>query len=276
MRSIFGPMLSAFCFAKRCDIDGFSLQAFAEAAAVAETAQADAPVPAEQPTAEPDKRAAFEKLIHGEYKEEFGRKTQSIVDKRFKQTKALEAKAQRLEPLVRALAARYGVDAEDTEALTVAVEQESRPAATAAEKKPTEQAEPSRPEESTGRGAAALRIYQGWLAEGEQLKQSYPAFDMNEECKNPDFIRLVQGGVSLRTAYQAIHQQELLGGAMQYAAQKAEEAFAARMADRANRPPENGALPHAGAIFKPDVANMTRTQRERLERRAAKGEKILF
>lgn len=37
-----------------------------------------------------DKQAAFEKLIREEYKEQFAARTQSIIDKRFKESKQLE------------------------------------------------------------------------------------------------------------------------------------------------------------------------------------------
>lgn len=115
-----------------------------------------------------------------------------------------------------------------------------------------------------------------WLREGDELKRTYPGFDLGTELHSPDFVRLMKSGVSLRAAYQATHMDELLGGAMQYAADKAAAAAAARMAERARRPAENGARPQAGAVFHTDVAKLSRAQREEIERRAARGERILF
>ena len=51
---------------------------------------------------------------------------------------------------------------------------------------------------------------------------------------------------------------------------------AARIADRANRPAENGATPRAGAVLRPDVNKLTRAQREQIARRVAHGETIRF
>lgn len=127
------------------------------------------------------------------------------------------------------------------------------------------------------RGKRAIRsLCAGWLREGDELKRIYPGFDLKTELRSPDFVRLMKSGVSLRAAYQATHMDELLGGAMQYAADKAAAAAAARMAERARRPAENGARPQAGAVFHTDVARLSRAQREEIERRAARGERILF
>ena len=117
------------------------------------------------------------------------------------------------------------------------------------------------PERSAGvdhPGCSSSRV------DGEALRGIYPDFALAAEVQNPDFARLLKAGVSVRTAYEACHLRDLLGGAMQYTA------------DRANRPPENGATPGAGAVLKTDVNSLTRAQREQIERRVAHGERIRF
>ncbi len=74
-----------------------------------------------------DKRAAFDELIKGEYKDVFAERTQQIINARFKQTKALEEQAERLKtlsPVLDMIASRYGVDASDAEALAKAIEED--------------------------------------------------------------------------------------------------------------------------------------------------------
>lgn len=245
-------------------------------------AAASAAPAAEQTSAGQDKRAAFDRLIRGEYKAEFAERTQNIIDRRFRQAKALEEKQQQSERLIRSLADRYGVSAEELDALTRAS------AVPQGEKAAGETAHPSvpasrsqtnadpRPEPHQLAQQAARRTCARWLYESEGMKQTYPQFDLRMEMKNPDFSRMLKSGVSLRTAYQACHLDELLGGAMKYAADKAAENVTARVVDRARRPAENGSVPHAAAVFKTDVAGLTRAERERIERRAARGEQILF
>ena len=240
-------------------------------------AAASAAPAAEQTSAGQDKRAAFDRLIRGEYKAEFAERTQNIIDRRFRQAKALEEKYQQSERLIRTLADRYGVPADELDALARAA---GKPAQAGAAQPQTGPQPPApaqtQPPARQLAQQAARRTCARWLYESEGMKQTYPQFDLRAEVKNPDFAGMLKSGVSLRTAYQACHLDELLGGAMKYAADKAAENVAARVADRARRPAENGAVPRAAAVFKTDVAGLTRAERERIERRAARGEQILF
>ena len=66
----------------------------------------------------------------------------------------------------------------------------------------------------------AERVYAGWVKQAEELKTIYPAFDLQEECRNEQFVGLLQNNVDVRTAYEVIHRDEILGGAMQYTAEQ--------------------------------------------------------
>ena len=126
------------------------------------------------------------------------------------------------------------------------------------------------------RGREVRSIWNSWLQECRALQQTYPEFNPAAELNDPDFVRLLHSGVSVRTAYQARHLDALLGGAMQYAARRAAENAAAHWASRSARPAENGAHPHAGAVLHTNVAKLTPAQRAELERRATKGERIVL
>ncbi len=68
-----------------------------------------------------DKTQAFEQLIKGEYREEFAKRTQELIDKRFAKAKASEEQLAALSPLVEMLQEKYGTDAKDPAALVKAV-----------------------------------------------------------------------------------------------------------------------------------------------------------
>lgn len=251
-------------------------------AAPAETAQAgDASAAETQGSGEPpadgaDRDAAFETLIRGEYKAQYA---------------ARLAHAQGALQLARKLAEAYGLPADDYAAIAAAAQPaEAARAEEHGETPPAPQPEqpadggtpaqaPDRPAPDPRRQAmetAAQRICGDWVRQGMALRDIYPGFDFAAELKRADFAGLLRAGVPVKAAYEACHLQEILGGAMQYTADKVAAGVAARIADRANRPAENGATPRAGAVLRPDVNKLTRAQREQIARRVAHGETIRF
>ncbi len=236
-----------------------------------------------------DKNAAFEKMIRGEYKEQFSARAQNIINQRFKQTKQLEAKSQTADALMQRLAQRYGVNASDTAAILRAAEADESYTEKEANTRGLSVDEMRRVKQLESENAqlrssvqtrsardAAQKQYQTWLSDGEKLKAVYPEFDFKNEVKNAEFAKLIKSGVPLRKAYETSHLDQILGGAMQYTADQVAKGMAARIADRSARPAENGTVPHAGAVVKPDVAGLSRADREEIERRVMRGEKILF
>ena len=96
-------------------------------------------------------------------------------------------------------------------------------------------------------------------------------FRLQEELKNPEMRRLMQlPGMRMRDAYRLAHYDESL----HRAAQAVEQGVVQRIQQRAARPAENGIRPGGAATVHPDVASMTRAQREALERRVLHGAQI--
>ena len=124
--------------------------------------------------------------------------------------------------------------------------------------------------------AQADRQYSSWVQEGEQLKQIYPSFDLRTESKNPEFGQLLASGVSVKTAYEVIHKDELISGAMQFASREAEKRVANAVIAGQRRPTEGAASNRAPSLRKTDVSQLTRADREEIDRRVARGEKIRF
>ena len=77
-------------------------------------------------------------------------------------------------------------------------------------------------------------------------------------------------GMRMRDAYRLAHYDESL----HRAAQAVEQGVVQRIQQRAPRPAENGIRPGGAATVHPDVASMTRAQREALERRVLHGAQI--
>lgn len=147
-----------------------------------------------------------------------------------------------------------------------------KPEATAAQ--PEEPAQPERPAlpslplpvQNTVRG-----LHARWAAEEAAMRRSQPSFDLKAELKNPEMRRLMQlPGMRVQDAYRLAHYED----AMRTTAQTVEQGVVERVQQRAARPLENGLRPGAAASVRPDVAAMTRAQREALERRVLHGAQI--
>ncbi len=232
--------------------------------------------PAAQNSVPGDRDKAFEALIKGEYKDAFARRTQRILDSRFKQTKALEAKAEAFRPVVAALAERYGIDPaqEDLPArLLQAVTQGSQPPAATAQEAQAAQTPSERQE-------AIHRTYAGWVAEGEQLRTLYPSFDLEAEVSRPQtaepFLRLLMNGVDMQTAYEVVHKDELLSGAIRYAVENTQRRTLDSIRANGARPAEAAAGPNSTAarLGKPDPSQWNDADMDDVLRRVRAGEKI--
>lgn len=235
------------------------------------------------------KKAEFEKLINSDYKDLFTERVQGIIDKRFKETKNLEAQLERLSPVIEILSSKYGVPTDDIDKLSKAIQDDdSYYEDEAAQKGLTveqlkkfkkmerENAELKRAHEEFQRRQNADRIYADWIHQSEQVKQIYPSFDLNDEIQNPSFLKLLKSGVDVKAAYQAVHMDDILGGAMQYTAQKIQQQTVNSIKARANRPTENGLSSQTGVVVKNDVSKLTAADRREIARRVQFGEHIKF
>jgi hypothetical protein len=248
--------------------------------------------PPQTDTRTPEERqSTFEAMIKGEYKDEFSRRTQQIIDQRFAQTKQMEEREAALKPVLDMLATKYGVDVTDAKALAAAIEQDDTYYEDEAMQKgltvkqlkefkrlERENAEFNRAKAERERQANAQRIYGEWQQQAEDAKRYYGDFDLRNEINGPQgqrFMRLLQSGVDVRTAYEVVHKDEIIGGAMRKTAQAVAEKTVNDIRARGMRPPENGGGSTApGQIVKNDPSKFTRADREEIARRARRGEKV--
>ena len=118
---------------------------------------------------------------------------------------------------------------------------------------------------------AVQGLHARWAAEEAAMRRSQPDFNLQKELRSPEMRRLMQlPGMRVQDAYRLTHYDENL----RTAAQAVEQGVVERIQQRAARPTENGIRPGGAVTVRPDVASMTRAQREALERRVLHGAQI--
>lgn len=239
--------------------------------------------------AERDLNAEFEALIKGDFKEQYNARVQDTVQKRLKGSKETVDRYNALAPTLDMLGKKYGVDANDIEALNKAIaEDDSYYEEEALEKGITvdqlkeikkmerENAELRRQMEQRQEQEQIEQDIANWMEQAEKAKLIYPNLDLGVELQNPQFIDLMKSGVNLETAYFAIHKDDLVPQAMQFAAQTAQKNVTNKIAANGQRPDENGLHKNSSAVVKSDVSQLTKADRAEIARRVARGEKITF
>ena len=236
-----------------------------------------------------DRNAKFEALIKGEYKDLYDARMQDTVQKRLKSTKETVEKYEALAPTLEALAKKYGVDASDIKALNKAIEEDdSYYEEEALEKGITveqlkeirkmerENADLKRQMEEQNRKDNANKIYSQWMEQAEKAKQVYPSFDLRAEMQNPQFVNLLRSNIDVRTAYEVIHKDDIIAGAMQFTAKKVEQNLTNKIIANGARPAENGNSSQGATVVKSDVSQLSKADRQEIIRRVQRGEKISF
>ncbi len=245
-----------------------------------------------------EKRKAFGELVRdgGEYSEIFNELLHQAIIKAGEAVHA-DPKAAALR---QALSEAYGVDGEDVDGLIEAVkngkvkddayyeelaQQRGVSVKTARELDKMESdlrrandqnAKLQAAQQEAARQQRAAQIRAQWDAEAAQLKAQYPDFDLGEVLANEQVGELMRRGVSLPDAYRAAYFNHIMEQATARTAQTVEQGVTARIQQRAARPGENGTRPGGAVTTKFDISNTTRRQREELERRARRGEKIVL
>jgi hypothetical protein len=254
-------------------------------------AQAEEVSPAAEVVENPteDRNAKFEALIKGEYKDLYDARVQDTVQKRLKGSKETIERYEALTPTLEILAKKYGVDASDVKALNKAIEEDdSYFEEEALEKGITveqlkeirkierENSELKKQWEEKERKENANKVYAQWMDQAEKAKALYPSLDLRTEVQNPQFMRLLNSGVDVGTAYAVIHKDEIMPAAMQYTAKKVEQKLTNKIIANGARPVENGISSQSAVVTKSDVSHLTKADRAEILRRVARGEKITF
>ena len=272
----------------------YDLQMFAEdagaqasAAAEAETSEGAAqPVESNTGSAQNDtpmeaqERVPYEQirqLYKDEIEQDYTRRHNRDAVRQRKNSEALKE----LRPLISRFAKQYGKDTGDVKGIVEAVlsdnayyEQRAMTNGTTPEIE--RQLDEASRAADAAREALAMREeqdhirqqYQRIEAQIDEARQFFPDFDLDAEMENPLFRALCQNpSVSIKTAYQAVHFDEITSRAMQNAVQTAQGKVVNRIKSGSGRPTENGAAGGAPADVRPDPSKMSRAQiRDIIER----------
>lgn len=243
----------------------------------------------EEKNIETDRKAEFEKLIKGDYKDLYGAKVKEAVDARFKSAKEQTEKLESLQPLLSLLGSKYGIDSSDISALVKAAqddnsnyEQEALQRGMSVENFKSvknmelENAALRQRIQNAQTQENANKLYQSWLQQAEETKRFFPGFNFDTEMQNPKFRELLKSNIDVKTAFQVLHQDEIIPAAMQYTAKTVEEKLSNNIISQGSRPVENGASSQSSSIVKNDVLKLTKDDRAEIARRVARGEKIRF
>lgn len=175
-------------------------------------------------------------------------------------TDALRVRLEGCRPVLEALAARYGLDADDAPALADALTGEDA----------------LRRQRAGAMHRQAAERLESWSREGAALRARYPAFDLRAEARDPQFVALLRAGLSVEQAFRARHAGEILALAVRQAAERTEKRIADHVRARGRRPAEAGLGAQTGVVSRSSVSRLTREDRAAFARRAMQGENISF
>lgn len=204
----------------------------------------------------------FAELINGKFKEQFTKKTQAIIDKRFKQTKELEEYKQRVSPVVERLMEKYGVESGNEGSLLDFIENGKNL--------------PINEDVAQRRNNLRGRI-SNWIKQSDEVKNTYPDFDLRKELRESKlFSQLLLGGAPLRAAYETVHKDEILSGAMAYTADKVREQVVKNIETKGRRPLENGISSESAVMTAIDVNALTAKDIHKILKQVENGASIKF
>lgn len=234
-----------------------------------------------------DRRKAYQKLISGEYKDLYEADTQKMVNRRFKETKNLQAQVEAAQPIMEMLMNRYGV--EDAASLQAAIEGDNsyweQAAYEAGVDVPTymemmklraeNQAFKKLKDEQESRDKANEQLAE-WTRQAEEVKQKYPNFNLEQEVQNEDFVRLLSKQIPVEHAYKLLHFDEIMNTSISQTQASTESRVLENIRAGGARPTEAGLNSQNATSTHIDVTKLNKKQRAEFAKRAARGENITF
>ncbi len=215
----------------------------------------------------------FSRLINGKFKNEFAKKTQAIIDKRFKTTKELEEYKAKISPLVDRLMEKYALSpGEEASLEAILFENDGK----MNENNDEFDEEYEKKELFTHQDVIKNKIG-GWLKESEELKAEFPDFDLRGELReNKLFSQLLLGGVPLKIAYETVHKDEILSSAVNYTADTVRRQVVQNIEAKGRRPVENGVSSEAAVVTSVDVNSLTSQDILKILKQVENGANIKF
>ena len=253
---------------------------------------ATAEAPTEEQTENPPARMSWEEIMADP---EYNKQMQATVQQRLKTAKAAEENLAKLAPALELLAQRHGLDAKsmDYEALAKAINdddvyyedkalEQGKPLDEIKRKDQQERADVLKQrQEAETLEEQRMRTHIAKIEQqAEAMKKVFPNFSLQEEMKNPYFVRMTHPniGISVEDAYHAIHHKEIMSAGMQVTAQQTAQKISNAIQAGARRPDENGTTGQSASVTTFDYSKASKAQRDALKREIfaarARGEKL--
>lgn len=227
----------------------------------------------------PDPKEEFEKF-RNEHKEQFDEYIRGENQKSRAELKKLQGQVQQFQTIMDMLKNRYGVS--EIKDLEAAIDEDyGYYEKEAAEKGMTVEQlkyvkEIERQNERYRQKEKIQEINTQWAAQEQEAKAKFPEFDFAKEMQNEKFADLAFRGIDLKTAYEVIHMDDLMMGAMQKTAENVRKTTVDNIRARNARPAENGTYKQPGAVVKRDVNKLSGSDIRNIIKRVQNGEHIEF
>lgn len=232
------------------------------------------------------RRQAYRDMIE-QYRDLYQEDVQGIVDRRLRGNREMKENFDKAMGFINFLGNRYGIQDGNIDNIQKAVEEDEAYWEDAAAKEglsteqykymkklESENAQFREAKENAERLQQRNQMYQKWNDEAKELSKLYKGFNLNEEVKNPDFVKLLGAGVPMRTIFETLHHDEILSGAMAYTAKQVAKKQIDAIKSGQNRPSEGAAGGSTSFPGVKSIENMTGAQIKELARRSLAGETI--
>lgn len=236
-------------------------------------------------------QSRYNEYRNGEGKDFINKEIENAVKRRFKDHSELKKSNGKMQSVMNAVAMKYGIDPTDTDGILKAVAEDESYYETAADEAgmSVEQYKKMKQLEAENAQLQAIRQeedrrkefdakYAEWSMQADFARNDYPNLDLNTEMQNKDFFGLLTRGIDVKTAYQVIHQDEIVQSAISTATQRTAQAVQQQTVNNIRskglRPDESAGSSQAGFTFKADPHKWTKADREEIAKRVAMGEKI--
>ena len=232
------------------------------------------------PAAEKTAEERWNEAKKGEFAEFIGRDIQNAVRDRFKNQQDVSEQLNALEPMLKVLRERAGVESNE-ELIHHVMDDDSLYEEEASEAGMTVAAYRQFMEMKAERDAMQQREQESieqqmvrdhfnkLVQQAEEFKKQFPDFDLQQTLQSdPNFVRLTSPnvGLSVRDAYFALHHDELAPQMMAYGMERAKQQMGQTIQAQRRRPAE-GAMKTGGqptADFNVDPRSLSRPERNKL------------
>lgn len=215
---------------------------------------------------EPNLDKEFDELIKTKYKSQYNNKFKAALDKRFEKSKATEQRLSEAEAVLTRVAEMTGnTDISDLQSLLGRLDsidpnleeeamERGMPVDVLREIKAIERknAQLEKAEQERIQQAQAQAQMEAWIEQANNCKALYgDLFDLDVELQNDEFKSLLEMDYPMQKAFEIVHIDDMVTGAMQYAARTTKTNIANDIRARGSRPSENGK--HSNAPVKTSI-----------------------